>query len=220
MTNGVTGARRGFFLTLEGGEGAGKSTQARRLSTALQSRGLKTLLTREPGGSPGAEQIRSLLVQGDAARWTPLTEALLMNASRADHIERTILPALEAGRIVICDRFADSTEAYQGAGGGVSPADVATLRRMVVGPHEPDLTLIFDLPVDTGLARAGARGGDARFESKGAAYHRRLRQAYLAIADRDPARCKLIDAARSEEEVATQILQIVEAQLLSRGLLA
>lgn len=212
----MTTSRSGLFITLEGGEGAGKSTQARRLAEALRAQGRDVVLTREPGGSAGAEEIRSLLVQGEANRWTPLTEALLMNAARADHVARTIRPALQRGAIVICDRFADSTEAYQGAGGGMDPDDIQSLRRLVVGDLEPDLTLIFDLDVDVGLARADARGGDARFESKGRAYHQRLRDAYRAIAARAPDRCRTIDASQDVDAVAAQILKTVDECLQAR----
>jgi dTMP kinase len=208
----------GFFLTLEGGEGAGKSTQARRLAAALEARGLEVVLTREPGGAPGAEDIRKLLVTGEAARWTPLTEALLMYAARDDHLHATVRPALARGAIVISDRFADSSEAYQGAGGGVPPETIAALRRLVVGGDEPDLTLIFDLPVDIGLARAATRGGDARFESKGRGYHERLRAAVLAIARREPARCTGIDASGREDDIAAAVLAAVTPALKARGI--
>ena len=209
----------GFFLTLEGGEGAGKSTQARRLAATLQDRGFTVVLTREPGGAPGAEDIRKLLVTGDAARWTPLTEALLMFAARDDHLARTIRPALKSGAIVISDRFADSSEAYQGAGGGVPADTIASLRRLVVGDTEPDLTLIFDLPCEVGLARAHERGGDARFESKGRDYHQRLRDAFLAIAQRELGRCTLIDANQSEDDVAQAILNRTLDAMGKKGLL-
>ncbi|BCW89194.1 Thymidylate kinase [Alphaproteobacteria bacterium SO-S41] len=209
----------GFFLTLEGGEGAGKSTQGRRLAATLRERGFSVVLTREPGGAPGAEDIRKLLVTGDAARWTPLTEALLMFAARDDHLARTIRPALESGAIVISDRFADSSEAYQGAGGGVPADTIASLRRLVVGDTEPDLTLIFDLPCEVGLARAHERGGDARFESKGRDYHQRLRDAFLAIAQREPKRCTLIDANQTEDDVAQAILNRTLDALGKKGLL-
>lgn len=204
---------KGFFLTLEGGEGAGKSTQAKRLAETLRARGRDVVLTREPGGSPSAELLRPVLLTGDAARWTPLAETLLMYAGREDHLVTTIRPALARGAIVICDRFADSTEAYQGAAGGTPPDVISQLRRAVVDGTEPDLTLIFDLPVEIGLARAGARGGEARFESKGAAYHQNLRDAFLAIAHRDAGRCRIIDAARDVDTVFAQVLKAVEAAL-------
>lgn len=208
---------RGFFIALEGGEGAGKSTQAQRLAAHLRAAGHEVVLTREPGGAPGAEEIRRLLVTGEPGRWSPLTEALLMYASRDDHLNVTIRPALARGAIVITDRFADSSEAYQGAGGGVSLNRLNALRSMVVGADEPDLTLIFDLPVATGLARAAARGGDDRFESKGAAYHQRLRDAYLAIAARRKDVAVLIDAAQDEEAVAEAIRVRVDAALARRA---
>jgi len=208
---------RGFFIALEGGEGAGKSTQAQRLAAHLRAAGHEVVLTREPGGAPGAEDIRRLLVTGEPGRWSPLTEALLMYASRDDHLNVTIRPALARGAIVITDRFADSSDAYQGAGGGVSLDTLNALRSMVVGADEPDLTLIFDLPVATGLARAAARGGDDRFESKGAAYHQRLRDAYLAIAARRKDVAVLIDAAQDEEAVAEAIRVRVDAALARRA---
>jgi len=208
---------RGFFIALEGGEGAGKSTQAQRLAAHLRAAGHEVVLTREPGGAPGAEEIRRLLVTGEPGRWSPLTEALLMYASRDDHLNVTIRPALARGAIVITDRFADSSDAYQGAGGGVSLDTLNALRSMVVGADEPDLTLIFDLPVATGLARAAARGGDDRFESKGAAYHQRLRDAYLAIAARRKDVAVLIDAAQDEEAVAEAIRVRVDAALARRA---
>lgn len=208
---------RGFFIALEGGEGAGKSTQARRLAETLRASGHEVVQTREPGGSPGAEEIRKLLVTGDAARWTPLTEALLMYAAREDHLHATIRPALARGAVVISDRFADSSEAYQGAGGGVPLETLNALRSAVVGPDEPDLTLVFDLAVEAGLARAEARGGDARFESKGTGYHQRLRDAYLAIAARRKDSTVLIDAAQNEDAVAEAIrLRVADAMARTR----
>jgi len=208
---------RGFFIALEGGEGAGKSTQARRLAEYLRALGHEVVLTREPGGSPGAEDIRNLLVTGDAARWSALTEALLMYAAREDHLNATIRPALARGAVVIADRFADSSEAYQGAGGGVPIETLNAFRTAVVGSDEPDLTLIFDLTVEAGLARAAARGGDARFESKGAAYHQRLRDAYLAIAARRKDKTVLIDAAQGVDAVAAAIQARVMAALAARA---
>ena len=161
--------KRGKFLTLEGGEGTGKSTQAARLVDRLRERGIEVVQTREPGGTPGAEALRALLVQGGADRWSPTAELLLMYAARADHLERVIRPALKRGQWVVSDRFADSSRAYQGAGGGADPELIERIDRGVVGLDQPDLTLVFDLPVETGLeAGDGLRGGDARFESKGA----------------------------------------------------
>jgi dTMP kinase len=204
----------GFFITFEGGEGAGKSTQARRLAERLRGEGRAVTLTREPGGSSGAEAIRDLLVRGDADRWSPITETLLMYAARRDHVERTIAPALARGEVVVCDRFLDSTRAYQGAGGGAPRALIAALEDAVVGEAKPDLTLVFDLSVDVGLARAAARGeGEARFESKGRDFHERLRAAYLAIAEAEPGRCVLIDADGDLDAVEARIWAAVEARL-------
>jgi len=205
---------RGRFITFEGGEGAGKSTQARRLAAALRAEGLEVVETREPGGSPGAEAIRALLVQGEAERWTPTADALLMYAARSDHLDRVIRPALARGAWVVCDRFADSTRAYQGVGGGVSQDLVRALEAGVVAADWPDLTLIFDLPVAAGLARADDRGGaEARFEAKGAAFHEKLRQAFLDIAGREPDRCVVIDAAQPIEAVEAAVREAVRARL-------
>lgn len=205
---------RGKFITFEGGEGAGKSTQARRLCDRLRAAGHEVVQTREPGGSPGAEVIRNIVVAGDAERWSPMTESLLMYASRSDHLEQTIRPALSAGRWVVCDRFADSSRAYQGAGGGVAPDFIEALDRGVVGKDQPDLTLIFDLPVEEGLQRAFGRGlFETRFESKGLAFHQRLRDGFLAIARAHPDRCVVLDATGSEDEVAARVWDAVTARL-------
>lgn len=202
--------RRGRFITFEGGEGSGKSTQVRRLVDDLRARGHEVVQTREPGGSTGAEAIRNLVVAGDAERWSPRTETLLMYAARSDHLERTIRPALEAGRWVVCDRFADSSRAYQGAGGGAPEAFIESLDAAVVGDDQPDLTLIFDLPVEVGLERAFGRGlFETRFESKGLAFHQRLRDGFLAIARRHADRCVLIDADGTEDEVAARVAAAV-----------
>ncbi len=205
---------RGFFITFEGGEGAGKTTQIRRLEARLGATGREVVITREPGGSPGAEAIRALLVTGDAERWSPMTETLLMYAARRDHIERVIAPALARGAVVLCDRFADSTRAYQGAGGGAPAEFIGALEAAVLGGVRPDLTLILDLPADMGLARAAGRGGsEARFESKGAAFHSRLRAAFLAIAEAEPDRCVLIDATRDEATVGAAVWSWVKSRL-------
>ena len=205
---------RGRFISLEGGEGAGKSTQIRRLVERLDAAGLEVVATREPGGSTGAEAIRDLLVRGAVDRWSATTETLLMYAARRDHIERLIAPALDRGAWVVCDRFADSTRAYQGGAGGAPPALIAALEREVLGAARPDLTLILDLPVQDGLARAHARGGpEARFEAKGLAFHEALREAYLAIAAAEPDRCRVIDALGDMEAVAGRIWAAVEPQL-------
>ncbi|MEQ9144748.1 MAG: dTMP kinase [Parvibaculaceae bacterium] len=204
---------RGRFITFEGGEGAGKSTQMHRLADFLRARGLEIVQTREPGGSPGAEEIRTLLVNGDGDRWTGLTEALLNFAARADHLARVIEPALARGTWVLCDRFADSTMAYQGYAQGVGPETVRTLTDMVVGETRPDLTLILDLPVDVGLARATERGtGEDRYEKMGLAFHETLRQAFREIAANEPERCRLIDANADIDQVS----KAVEAAVADR----
>jgi dTMP kinase len=204
----------GRFITLEGGEGAGKSTQARRLADRLAARGHRAVVTREPGGSPGAESIRALLVTGEADRWSPITETLLMYAARRDHIERTIAPALAAGDWVVSDRFADSTRAYQGAGGGAPGSLIQSLERYVLGETRPDLTLILDLPVEAGLARAATRDhAETRFEAKGEAFHRRLREGFLAIARVESDRCAVIDAGQDVGAVEAAIWAAVEQRL-------
>lgn len=210
--------RRGRFITFEGGEGAGKSTQIRRLAERLKASGREVVLTREPGGSPGAESIRDLVLNGAADRWSPVSETLLMYASRRDHIERVIRPALEQGAWVLCDRFADSTRAYQGAGGGTDPELISALETYILEDTRPDLTLVFDLPVEAGLARAMARaGGEMRFESKGQAFHQRLRQAFLDIAATEPQRCVIIDAAQDMDRVETAVAAAVETRWPAHG---
>jgi len=206
---------RGRFITFEGGEGGGKSTQVRRLAERLAAAGLTVVVTREPGGSPGAEAIRELLVTGAADRWSPLTETLLMYAARRDHIERVIAPALARGDWVVCDRFADSTRAYQGAGGGAPQSLIAALEDEILGDVRPDLTLILDLAVEAGLARAAGRGASAetRFESKGAAFHQRLRDGFLAIAAAEPERCAVIDAGQPLDAVTVAVWSAVAARL-------
>jgi dTMP kinase len=205
---------RGKFITFEGGEGTGKSTQSRILTARLQAEGRAAIRTREPGGSDGAEALRSLLVEGRADRWSPLSETLMMNAARRDHLERTIVPALEAGDWVVCDRFADSTRAYQGAGGGVPAEFIAAVEQAVVGANRPDLTLVFDLPPEIGLERAFGRDMfEVRFETKDFAFHTRLRDAYLAIARAEPERCVLIDASGTEDQVADLVWTAVMDRL-------
>jgi dTMP kinase len=204
----------GRFITFEGGEGAGKTTQIRRLRARLEPLVGAVTLTREPGGSPGAEALRDLLVTGEADRWSPLSETLILYAAREDHLERTIRPALGAGRWVLSDRFADSTRAYQGAGGGAPAGLIGRLEATVVGPTRPDLTLILDLPVEAGLARAASRGGgEERFERKGHAFHQRLREAFLDIAAAEPQRCLVLDASAPPERVAEAVWTAVEARL-------
>lgn len=208
----------GKFITFEGGEGAGKSTQAELLRQKLASRGLSVLLTREPGGSPRAEAIREVLLSGQAKQFGPMGEALLFYVARDSHLEVTIRPALRGGKIVICDRFFDSTRAYQGAAGGVPISALDALERTVVGATRPDLTIILDLPPEEGLRRVAARaqeqGGSAdRFEKMQLTFHQNLRQEFLEIAEAEPWRCAVIDAARSSEKVAADVWATVRKRL-------
>lgn len=215
-------AQRGRFITLEGGEGAGKSTQVKRLAAALSARGIETVVTREPGGTPGAEDIRALLVTGDPARWDAMTETLLHYAARRAHVEKTVKPALTRGAWVISDRFADSTMAYQGYAGAVGREVVAALHKLVLGDFQPDLTLVLDVPVEVGsqrgLARWGvakwgeATWGETRYERMGLAFHETLRKAFHDIAAREPQRCRLIDADGEPDQVAAALWQAVAAK--------
>lgn len=203
----------GRFISLEGGEGTGKSTQARRLAAALQQRGIAVVTTREPGGAPGAEQIRKLMVTGEPGRWDVMTETLLAYAARADHVARTIGPALVADKWVISDRFSDSTFAYQGVGRGLDRETIRRIDSAVLDDFKPDLTLVLDMDVATGLARAQARGAaENRFEKFGSEFHERLRQAFLDIARRNPERCRVIDASGDEDQVAGEIFAAVAAR--------
>src|SRR5271166_1900637 len=197
----------GRFITVEGGEGAGKSTQVGLLAAALERAGVPVLATREPGGSPGGEAIRRLLLEGEGERWEALSEALLLVAARHDHVTRLIAPALAQGTWVIADRFADSTLAYQGYGKGLALADLAALHRLALGAFGPDLTLILDLPVEAGLARVSARPGAAdRFERLDRDFHERLRQGFRRIAADEPGRCVLIDASPEPQAVHRTVL--------------
>jgi dTMP kinase len=213
----ATGAPSGRFITLEGGEGAGKSTQARRLASHLKELGISVVVTREPGGSPGAEALREVILSGAAAPFGPSGEAILFTAARIDHIDATIAPALQRGEWVISDRFADSTRAYQGSAGKLDAAMIASLERVALGDLRPDLTLILDLPVAVGMARAAERlGRDAkadRFEAEGTAFHETLRRAFLDIAAAEPERCAVIAADKPVEEVARSIWGVVRERL-------
>jgi dTMP kinase len=205
---------RGKFITLEGGEGAGKSTQAALLAAGLRDAGIAVLATREPGGAPGAEQIRALLVDGTVDKWDPAAEALLHFAARRDHLIRTVWPALEQGRWVISDRFADSTMAYQGYGLGLGREAVESLYRIAVGDFAADLTIILDLPVEEGLRRAaGRRGTTHRYERMGLDFHERLRQGFLDIARREPERCVVVDGATEVDKVQAAIHAKVSERL-------
>ncbi|WP_219321522.1 dTMP kinase [Methylovirgula sp. HY1] len=211
---------RGAFITLEGGEGTGKTTQARHIAERLRGKGIAAVTTREPGGSPRAEILRDVLLSGALKHLGPETEAIVFSAARIDHIDHMIDPALAAGTWVICDRFADSTRVYQGNFGGVDPAFLRRLEHVTLNGLQPDLTLILDLPPAIGLARAATRRGSEasdRFESEGIAFHEALRQAYLEIAAAEPKRCIVVDAMRSEDEVAQAIWDVITSRLLPDG---
>jgi dTMP kinase len=209
VTASDSGRRGGLFITFEGIDGSGKSTQARMLHADLRARGHDAILTREPGGSPGAEEIRALVLEGDPDRWSAETELLLFTAARRDHLERTILPALSAGQIVICDRFADSTRMYQGLSRGDLRAKVDQLHSLMIG-HEPDLTLLIDMDPDTGLGRALSRKGhEERFEEFGPDLQRRMRAGFLALAQEFAPRFRVIDGARDIDSVAAEVREIV-----------
>jgi dTMP kinase len=204
--------RRGRLITFEGGEGAGKSTQIKRLEAAFRAVGVAVVRTREPGGTPGAEAIRALLVGGAPTRWSPLTETLLLLAARHDHVVRVIEPVLAAGRWVLCDRFIDSTRVYQGVAGALGLALIDQLHRTVFGELRPDLTLILDLPAPTGLTRRRAGAGANRFEQMDLAFHERVREGFLAIARAEPERCCVIDAVPSQDVVASRIRAAVQTR--------
>lgn len=202
---------RARFITFEGGEGSGKTNHSRRLAEWLKGQGQEVVLTREPGGTPGAEEIRKLLVQGEAARWEPMTEALLHFAARRDHVTKIIQPALARSAWVVSDRFADSTMAYQGYGHGLGAAPIELLKTLVLGDFAPGLTLLFDVPVALGLQRAGKRnvaaaGADARYESMGEAFHARVRDGFLAIARAEPGRVTVIDSSKPVADVAAAVV--------------
>ena len=205
---------RGYFVTFEGGEGGGKSTNLRMLARALRAAGHSVLTTREPGGSDGAEEIRRLLVEGPTDRWDAVSEALLHYAARRDHVLRLIRPALERGDWVIADRFIDSTMAYQGYGHGLGRETIESLQSLAIGLLKPDLTLILDLPVEAGLARAGSRGdNETRYERMANGFHQRLRDGFLDIAMREPERCVVIDATQDIDSVQKMVRQAVAKKL-------
>jgi dTMP kinase len=212
----------GLFVSFEGGEGAGKSTQIRRLEEALRSRGHEVVVTREPGGSAGAEAVRHVLLSGGAENFGTRMEAILFAAARNDHVEEVIRPALGRGKIVLCDRFMDSSRVYQGVTGNLEPDFIEALQRIAVDGVVPDCTLILDIPASIGLERARKRGAaiaaDAtpdRFEKEELETHEKRREAYLDIAANDPARCHVVNAMRSEEAIAEDILSIVSQLLTS-----
>lgn len=207
---------RGFFITFEGGEGAGKSTQVTRLAERLRAGGHEVLVTREPGGSPGAEAVRHVLLSGAAEPFGPVMEAILFAAARSDHVEQVIRPAVERGTVVLCDRFMDSSRVYQGVTGDLDPKFMAALEKVAVNGMIPDLTLILDIEPEEGLRRASARrGADAadRYEKETIDIHRRRREAYLDIAEAEPERCIVVDAGRPADEIAAVIERVVTAAL-------
>ncbi len=214
--------KQSLFITLEGGEGAGKTTQINRLAEALTRENYKVITTREPGGTPEGEKIRSLFVRDGGAQWTPLAEVLLVLAARAMHVERVVRPALEAGKIVLCDRFSDSTLAYQGYGRGLDAKTIARLSQDVLGDLQPDLTFILDLPPEVGLsrstkrmAREGLSGieGEDRFEKLEMGFHHKVREGFLTIAKNEPERCVVIDATASVDAMAGAIWDAVRKTL-------
>ncbi|MGP4689879.1 dTMP kinase [Agrobacterium cavarae] len=209
--------QKGLFISFEGGEGAGKSTQIRILAETLRSRGLEVVVTREPGGSPGAEAIRHVLLSGAAEAFGVRMEAMLFAAARNDHVEEVIRPALESGAVVLCDRFLDSSRVYQGTTGNLEPDFIETLQRIAVDGTMPDLTLIFDIPAVDGLARARKRADDGaapdRFEKEELETHEKRREAYLDIALNEPRRCRIVDAKQPQERVTEDVLSMVEPLL-------
>ncbi|MFV1852416.1 MAG: dTMP kinase [Thalassospira sp.] len=215
-------SKPGLFISFEGGEGSGKSTQIRRLEKWFRDNGRDVVVTREPGGSPGAEEIRNLLLTGDPGRWDAVTEALLMFASRRDHVERTIRPALADGKVVLCDRFADSSVAYQGYGHGLGADYIRNLWNLAIGDFKPTLTLIFDLPIEVGLERAGARfanvsAAEDRFERMGLEFHQRLRDGFKEIATTEASRCRVIDANGDVETVTERVIAAVQTSIAGQG---
>ncbi|MEO9574132.1 MAG: dTMP kinase [Tateyamaria sp.] len=204
---------KGHFISFEGIDGSGKSTQARLLAEHLRAKGYEVVLTREPGGSPGAEEIRALVLQGDPDRWSAETELLLFTAARRDHMERLISPALASGKIVICDRFADSTRMYQGLSRGDLRTSVDALHDLMIG-REPDLTILIDMDPAQGLARAkGRQGHEERFEDFGAELQRAMRSGFLALADEYAGRFRVIDGARTPEAIAEDIQSVADTYL-------
>ena len=204
----------GKFITLEGGEGAGKSTQTKLLAQALEGSGICVLLTREPGGTLAAEEIRNFLVNGPIDRWTPASEALLLFAARLEHMENTIRPALNSDRWVVCDRFADSTMAYQGYGHRLGVDWIANLHRLTLGDFFPDLTIILDIPPDAGLARAGQRSdSEDRYERMDPEFHQRLRDGFLEIARHESKRCAVVDATQDVNKVHDWIRTLIHRRL-------
>ena len=207
---------KGSFITFEGIDGSGKSTQARKLAEHLQAQGRDVILTREPGGSEGAEEIRTLVLQGEPDRWSAETEILLFTAARRDHLERTILPAIDAGKVVICDRFADSTRMYQGLSRGDLRGTVDQLHKLMIR-REPDMTILIDMDSDAGLSRALSRQGvEERFEAFGADLQAQMRTGFLSLAEEFKERFLVINGARSIDEVSVDVCQSVDDHLTTQ----
>ena len=206
----IVGVKPGKFITFEGGEGAGKSTQVKRLAGFLVSRGNSVVETREPGGSSGAEEIRRLLVEGSVDRWDAMTETLLLMAGRRSHLRDLVEPALQRGSSVLCDRFSDSTIAYQGYGQGMDITKIREIQRLAIGDVRPDLTLLLDIPAEEGLNRAAARGEAARYERMDINIHRRIRDGFLELASNEPERFEVIDAQGSVDAIENQIRNCIE----------
>jgi dTMP kinase len=205
---------RGRFISLEGGEGAGKSTLAKGLASALDQADLEVVVTREPGGTSNAEALRALLVEGEPGRWSPIAETLLLYAAREDHVRTVIRPALDRGAWVICDRFHDSTRAYQGAAGGLPAQKIAEIHEASLGDFKPDLTLVVDLDPAVGLARTHSRGeAPTRFERQPSAFHHALRDGFLQIAEAEPQRCSVLDGSASPDTVLAAAIHIVKERL-------
>jgi dTMP kinase len=209
--------QRGRFITVEGGEGAGKSSNLAHIQSLLEAAGKQVLFTREPGGTPLGESIRELLLGHQHTGMADETELLLMFAARAEHLNSKILPALESGTWVLCDRFTDASYAYQGAGRGIAHERIATLEQYVQGDLRPDLTLLLDLPVETGLERAGKRSAPDRFEKEAVDFFHKVRQGYLQIAADEPERVRVIDASPALEQVQQQISSVLEEYLSAHG---
>ena len=213
----------GFFITFEGGEGSGKTTQIQRLADSLLQfvPPGSLIITREPGGVPAAESIRDLLVNGDVEKWQPLTEAFLMSAARHEHVKQIIRPALTQNKLVISDRFTDSTIIYQGVVGGVASQHIDAMNKISCGDIAPDLTIILDMNSQTGLARADLRGvGEDRFEAKGSVFHEKVRSGFIDLAHADPDRCVIIDASHTADTIADDVLQLVLPRLTAVGMIA
>ncbi len=217
VSDGAPATKRGRFITFEGGEGAGKSTQIKLLADRLTAANVRTVVTREPGGSPGAEIMRHLVLSGIGKLLGPDAETLLFAAARDDHVHLVIEPSLARGVWVLCDRFSDSTRAYQGRLGKVEPGLIEALERVTIGSLRPDLTLVLDLPVEVGLRRAAKRRGSAapdRFEAENVDFHEKLREAYHRIAEENPQRCVIVDANASATNVASRIWRVVRERFV------